>query len=68
MSTIIMAIAIGVVRGTKMYLGITRGRPILFLVILLIVSLIPFYSKKRADQLILVRRSGDEGVLTARAP
>jgi hypothetical protein len=54
MAIITMAIVIGVVGGTKLYLGVTRSRPILFLVILLIISLIALYTKKKAYQLILV--------------
>jgi hypothetical protein len=53
MAIITMAIVIGVVGGTKLYLGVTRSRPILFLVILLVL-LIALYTKKKAYQLILV--------------
>ena len=54
MAIITMAIVIGVVGRTKLYLGVTRSRPILFLVILLIISLIALYTEKKAYQLILV--------------
>ena len=42
-ATITMAIVIGAVGGTKLYFGITRGRPVLFLVCLLILSLIMLF-------------------------
>ncbi len=42
-ATLVMARVIGAVGGTKLYLGITRGRPVLFLIILLIVSLIVLF-------------------------
>jgi len=42
-ATITMAIVIGAVGGTKLYFGIARGRPVLFLVCLLILSLIMLF-------------------------
>ena len=42
-ATITMAIVIGAVGGIKLYFGITRGRPVLFLVCLLILSLIMLF-------------------------
>jgi len=59
-ATTIMPIVVDAVEGTKLYLRITRGSPIPFLVILLIVSLIPFYIKKKAEYFILIRRSGGQ--------
>ena len=48
MATTIMSI--GAVGETKLYLEITPGLPILFLVILHIFSLIHLYIKKKANQ------------------
>jgi len=42
-ATITMAIVIVAVGGTKLYLGITRGRPVLLLACLLILSLIMLF-------------------------
>ncbi|MBW1888563.1 MAG: hypothetical protein JRI52_09485 [Deltaproteobacteria bacterium] len=50
MATTIMSIVIDAVGETKLYLEITPGLPILFLVILHIFSSIHLYIKKKANQ------------------